>query len=410
MIVGGTMTSVFADNHIPLWQVSSPRIQAVYWTTDGEYVQWPVIALDPDSHITLNFDILDDIDNNSPWLQAKLQHVDKNWNPEPITTSQYVKGFNYADIGFGEPSINGITTLYRHYELDFPNGQLIPTVSGNYILSLYDNANPDSILVQVPLLIQDNKANLTGNVSPVTDISYKKGDQQVSVTADISQINNPLLLPNDFTLVIGQNFSPFQWREVGFPTSLAPGTLNYNHNRNLIFNAGNNFRRMEVISNEIPMMNVERIRWIDPYYHHFLATDFSRADNRYILDLNNHGKFVVREYNTDEPEIGADYCLVHFTLDGTDIPPNSRIYIDADFTGRRLDSSSQLLWDPSRNIYYKTLMLKQGAYSYQYYSPDPNLEIEGNFYQTENIYPTALYYRLPGERFDRLATTLIIND
>ena len=54
------------------------------------------------------------------------------------------------------------------------------------------------------------------------------------------------------------------------------------------------------------------------------------------------------------------------------------------------------------------MLLKQGAYSYQYLVTDPGQQegqtsvVEGNRYETMNHYTAYLYNRRPGERFDRL--------
>ena len=54
------------------------------------------------------------------------------------------------------------------------------------------------------------------------------------------------------------------------------------------------------------------------------------------------------------------------------------------------------------------MMLKQGAYNYQYLTvPSGSLQgetapVEGDFYQTVNEYTVRVYHRPRGGRFDRL--------
>ena len=54
------------------------------------------------------------------------------------------------------------------------------------------------------------------------------------------------------------------------------------------------------------------------------------------------------------------------------------------------------------------MLLKQGAYSYQYLATDSGQAVgqtslvEGDRYETMNHYAAYLYNRRPGERFDRL--------
>ena len=60
------------------------------------------------------------------------------------------------------------------------------------------------------------------------------------------------------------------------------------------------------------------------------------------------------------------------------------------------------------SLYEKTLLLKQGAYNYQYLivpdgkSVGMTAPIEGDFYETVNEYLIKVYYHRPGERYDRL--------
>jgi hypothetical protein len=58
--------------------------------------------------------------------------------------------------------------------------------------------------------------------------------------------------------------------------------------------------------------------------------------------------------------------------------------------------------------YEKAVMLKQGQYNYQYAFMEKEetrtslYETEGNFFETENEYTIAVYYRPMGARYDRL--------
>lgn len=57
--------------------------------------------------------------------------------------------------------------------------------------------------------------------------------------------------------------------------------------------------------------------------------------------------------------------MVHFTLDYPDTP-GAMIFLDGDFTQRRFDDNSRMLFNPSTGLYERSMLLKQGAYNYQY--------------------------------------------
>ena len=82
-----------------------------------------------------------------------------------------------------------------------------------------------------------------------------------------------------------------------------------------------------------------------------------------------------------------------------------------------LNKNSEMLFDAKLGMYQKTLVLKQGYYSYNYIlrdSHDPNTlddytETEGNHWETENNYSIFVYYRLPGAQHDSLMGFTTIN-
>ena len=94
--------------------------------------------------------------------------------------------------------------------------------------------------------------------------------------------------------------------------------------------------------------------------------------------------------------------------------PNADIYIDSDFTNRRLDAESRMTYDASTGTYHRAMLLKQGAYNYQYLVVPKNgttgytAPVEGDNYQTVNEYLILIYHRAPMARYDRLIGTSVI--
>ena len=100
---------------------------------------------------------------------------------------------------------------------------------------------------------------------------------------------------------------------------------------------------------------------------------------------------------------------MHFTLKMLPLL-DADVYIDGDLTYRHFDDTSKMKYDDEAGVYHKAMLLKQGAYNYQYVALPHSgkstsartADVEGDFYQTVNEYQVAVYYRVPGERFDRL--------
>ena len=66
-------------------------------------------------------------------------------------------------------------------------------------------------------------------------------------------------------------------------------------------------------------------------------------------------------------------------------------------------------YDVKHDIFYKDVLLKQGAYNYQYLVNGRTTAIEGNYYETPNEYVIHVYYRPNGARYDRLVGVSVLS-
>ena len=80
-----------------------------------------------------------------------------------------------------------------------------------------------------------------------------------------------------------------------------------------------------------------------------------------------------------------------------------------------MSGSSRLMkWDETAQCYVCDLLLKQGAYNYQYlWYPDgasvgQTGKVEGDKYQTVNEYLIKIYDRPMGGRYDRLIGSAVV--
>jgi hypothetical protein len=189
------------------------------------------------------------------------------------------------------------------------------------------------------------------------------------------------------------------------PDYNTPSDVRWEHSRELIFNAGNEFRKFEMTSVKTAMMGVDNIKWFRPFYH---ATLFTAEDqSNYIYNEDQNGKYYIRtsEYNDDETE--ADYIWVHFFLKHKP-EPNGKLYVYGGLTNWCIIPDAEMKYNNESQLYECALLLKEGYYNYQYmYVPtgqrigDPSL-VDGNYYQTENEYTILVYYTQRGSRYDRL--------
>lgn len=381
--------------------IFDPAFKTLEVEVAGTQADPAILMLGGDDRLTISFD---EIATERRYMRCELRHCDPLWRPDNLTAAEYtsINEDYIEDYDYSGPTI----VRYVHYSLSLPTQRLTLPLSGNYTLRVYDESDPDTTLLQVAFCVLDPKIKVIPSVTSRTDIDYNDLHQQVSVKLDLGdmRIANPSA---ELAVIVSQNARPDTELILTTPTFMGTNTLEYSGNRSLIFKAGNEYRRMETVSVNYPSMHVEDVVYIHPFYHATLTTDYPRSLEHYMYDQTQHGRFKVREYNTDTPQTEADYLLTHFTLD-LPYQPEADIYLDSYITCHRYSPEWRMIYDPNDGRYHLTALLKQGAYNYQYilvpYGSAPGLTgpIEGDFYQTVNEYFIRVYYRPLGGRYYQL--------
>lgn len=378
-------------------------LRAVQVTVDGDPMAIPVISLDnPSDRIVISFD---ELSEDRRYMRYELIHCDARWKPEGLVDSEFLDGFNVADVD--DYSYSQATLVhYVHYRITIPNEQMRITAAGNYIVRVYPEDDPDETLLETRFSVCDFSMRVGAAVTSRTDIDTNESHQQVDVTVDMRDINvrDPF---TDLTVVVTQNGRPDNEVILTQPLRVAGDKVYFEHQRPLIFQAGNEYRRFETVSTTYPGMNVDEIVYAAPIYNMVLATDYPRVGTSYLYDQTQNGRFFIREYNAVDPDTEADYTLNHFRLEMPELQGYD-IFIDGDLTGRRMDPSSRMVYNRATGAYEASLLLKQGSYNYQYLAVPAGstrgstAPVEGDFYPTVNEYTVKVYYRPPGTRYDRL--------
>lgn len=385
----------------------APGFYTLVTEVNGMPQSVPVLTYGTLDRLTVKWDEMAD---ERRYLRYRLVHCDRDWKPSRLLESEWLDGFNEAqveDFDYSRLTPNH----YVNYSVTVPSDGMAPTRSGNYLLEVYDEQDPDDTLVRVPFYLVENIVPLAVSVSSRTDIDINEHHQQVNVVAETERLGHKGDPFSVYTLEVTQNGRPDNMAASSRPLRMEGTRAVFDHDRNLIFPAGNEYRRFETVTPRYPGLGVHTVDWVDPYYHFELWTDTSREEMPYAYDSTQQGRFVVRNSDGmdsgDSSDTDADYVMVHFSLD---IPRrlDAEIYLDGDFTGRCFSSESRMKWNPSSGRYEAALLLKQGSYNYQYLTLPEGLSravtapVEGDHFETVNEYVARLYYRPPGARADRL--------
>lgn len=384
------------------------RFRTLKTEVEDNFMSPPVIRLGTNDRILVKFD---EIGEDNSYLEYRLIHCDADWQPSRLIESEYLEGFNSVRI---EDYAYSTATFvhYVNYLIAFPNEELQIKHSGNYLLQVYDPERPEETLLQTRFQVTENRARIEGNVTSRTDMGHNTYWQQLAFEIDCQGIGefNPY---QDIIVYVTQNDREATKRRIMTPLRVSGDKIIYEHLNDLVFGASNEYRRFESVSNSFPGMRVDSLRYMGSNYHVWLKVDEPRQSASYSYDQTQHGRFLVREYNSTDSDIGADYITVHFLLECPELPSYD-IYLDGEFTHDRMDKENQLTYDHHVGGYVAEVPLKQGAYNYQYVTRSRQTgeistsTIEGDKYETLNEYGIAVYFRPPGARADRLISYRIL--
>lgn len=384
-------------------QPKSDEIYTIQVNCNGDWNRNPVISLSSSDYIHISFDRISE-ENSYNRLRYRIIHCDAYWKRSTeISEIDYLNGFNDNPLDDYNPSLN-TTVEYTHFSLDIPNNDVSLKLSGNYVVEVYEDSFPDEVLLTACFSVVDSQISIAPAITSNTDIDTNRAHQQLS----FSILHQNLTIRDSFTelkVFVWQNNRLDSERQQIKPTYVNNGKLIYEHNRSLIFEAGNEYRRFETISYRYNGFNVEHIEYNRPTYSMYIVPDIVRAERTYSYDQDQNGRFYIRSNDTNDSEIESDYFNTVFSIPVERRLPED-IFINGNFTYNNFTDKYRMIYDEENGQYYLSLLLKQGLYNYQYLTKSGSnyttARIEGNYFETENEYQIFVYYRPSGQRYDAL--------
>ena len=382
-------------------EIMSDHIATLQVVADNDWLTMPVIRLNSGQRIHIEFD---DLTHQYNRYAYKVIHCEADWTEsEELFESDYIEGFADGNtIDEMEESLN-TNQLYTHYSLTLPNEHCRLKMSGNYKVEVYDDNDDSEPMLTACFMVVEPVMTVRMEVTPNTDIDVNKSHQQVSMEVGYNGLQ--VLQPErQIHTVVLQNGRWDNARLNAKPQYTMADGLRWDHNRELIFDAGNEYRKFEVLDTDHPTLGIDRIRWDGKQFHAFVFADEPRPN--YLYDEDANGAFYIRNSDNIENNRISDYVQVHFQLMCPQ-PVSGDVYVNGVWTNDRFLEQYRMEYDYGSSSYQLTLPLKMGYYSYQYVMLDADgfaqvMPTEGSFFQTENEYYALVYYRQQGGRTDRL--------
>lgn len=398
----------------PLWsQVVTDSnwradVKTVTLYKNGVELEAPVLSLGSTDRMLLRFDVLGTEPDN---YRYRIRHCDSQWRVDDMEPYEYINGFDEGPIENYNPSFTTLTDYINYYQyLPAQNSQLL--FSGNYLLTVFPQDNPDSILFTRRFCVVEGSLKVEASVGVPYDNASVLQRREVDVTVGENpeyrgMLFPPSLNPAYFHVQVCQNGRQDTRRELPF-SGYDRGMLGYRHRQENLFDGGNNFRYFDISNIRTAMYNVVSIEEYGGEWFAMLRPLESRADKSFYTEQTLNGGMKVNVWDRTQKQTEADYVYVNFLLPMRTPFLDGNIHVVGDLTQWHLDDHSRMEYSPERKAYTLRLLLKQGYYAYQLlFVPVGSHEgltsvLEGDHYETPNNYYVYVYYRSPSDRYDRL--------
>lgn len=379
-------------------KIYSPQVKSLQVVVNQNWQSLPVMKLNSADRLYVGFD---ELSHDYHRYICHIERCEADWTTATeMFESDWLNGFNDLIVDDYEHSIN-TTVPYTHYQFSLPNDQCHLKMSGNYRLHIQEDGTDEDVLT-VEFMVTEQSMQLSMTATTNTDQDTNGRHQQVSMS--IGYMNHSVVRPDEqIQTVVMQNGREDNCRRNVRPAFVNQNGQEWSHAMEYIFDAGNEYRKYEVLDPTHPTMGIDYIRWDGDHYQVFPYISEPRPN--YLYDEDADGAFYIRNSDNRENDIISDYVWINYRLK-SDPVSDGYIVIDGQWTTENSETY-RMTYDENAGMYTASILQKQGYYSYQYLWEDNRgtrrpLPSEGNFYPTENRYQAFIYYKEVGGRTWRL--------
>lgn len=378
--------------------VFGQNIQSIQLFNPQTNDETPVIYFN--QQLVLSFD---DLSNTSEIYRYTIKHYNRNWEDDNLFFTEYATGSLNALLDGFQYSFNTLQS-YTHYKLKFPNDKMQLKISGNYEIIVYKNSADKPLFKRRFYLVED-AATLALGVSRFADARNPDANQRVEVKA-VSKGGDLSSNVNSMTLNVMQNNNPNVTVNNLRPSATLGNQLLFQQ-LSLVFPGNNEFYYFDNKNMNMAADMVRATEVKDGLNNTYLHPVWAFPLNyQYQPDVNGAWYYRRNDLGRErDAEREADYSWVYFSLESD--PVDKEIYVLGGFNDFKPSKENQMQYDAENKKYVARIYLKQGFYNYILATKNPGGslnfgEVNGNFWQTENLYQAFLYYAPFGRNYDGL--------
>ncbi len=428
LIVKGTAQDAADEGLVYEDKVYVDNIKTVQCYNGKDILSDPIVELNSSEQIVLRFD---DMDAEIKDYIYTFVHCDKNWKPSALEDIEYIDGFTDEEIDYAEFSTNTLVE-YSHYSIALPNENITWTLSGNYLLKVYEDEDEKKLVLTRRFMVVESIMSIAISLDYPTNVGKLKTHHEIDfdiIHKDV-RIKNP---QNDIYVVVMQND---RWDNA--ITDLVPifyreNKLVYDYQDKIVFPALKEFRWLDMRSFRFKSDKIRNIERFSDGYIVDLKRDKKRGFKPFSTVFDVNGNFIIQDldrtqnlistntvtlrnlfnkelatYDVERNNLETDYADVYFSLAAPVEIDDREVYLFGAFSEWGLRDEFKMEYNDELKAYETKVELKQGYYNYFYAVIDPKTkeidleEIEGNWYETENEYSILVYYTPQGAQYDKL--------
>lgn len=401
-----SQTNLFPDY---IYQ-SNIRFPEVYKTGSDQTNN--IIELNSNQQLIFQFD---DIDNDLKNLSYQVIHCNPDWTVSDLLHMQYMQGFESYNITESHFSQN-TTQLYTHYSFTFPNEFMKPTISGNFIMKVFDTNDPDKIYFTRRFMVVQSVVSFPeAKVRYASDVMLRNTHQELYFTINTENIMVQDYI-NDFKVNIIQNN---RWDNAIFgltPQYILNTEVRFNYtNGESSFAAGNQYRFIDIKTLQLINEPIVDIKIDGGRYHIRLREEVIRKYKNYQNRPDINGRYTVYNQDGFSTTIDPDYAILYFSLPNDPELKGKDVYLIGSFSFGTMLDTYKMKYDEYNDNYWLAMPFKQGYYNYMYAVKDPKTglgdvtPVEGSYTECENDYTIMVYVRRPGDITHKLVGVQYIN-